>query len=226
VTIFSLILITNISAAFSEEVITIIPCSSNHNNTKFFDMPSYFTQKGQQVRWYNADDINHIIVITKSPGKEILSNSGIIKPNHSFQHRFDNDGIYNFSSPIYPWMKGNVSVKDDISSVTMTNPTVNVAVQLTWDPSIPKVGQITHFKIIFIDLKTNKNQKHIDYVFSIDTPNNKTSYQQTLHSSWGVESAVYKFDTAGIFKPRVTIDALLFQPIEPVEDVFKILVKA
>jgi len=88
----------------------------------------------------------------------------------------------------------------------MTNPTVNVAVQLTWDPSIPKVGQITHFKIIFIDLKTNKNQKHIDYVFSIDTPNNKTSFQQTLHSSWGVESAAYKFDTAGIFKPRVTID--------------------
>jgi len=122
-------------------------------------------------------------------------------------------------------MKGNVSVKDDISSVTLTNPTVNVAAQLTWDPSIPKVGQITHFKIIFIDLKTNKNQKHIDYVFSIDTPNNKTSYQQTLHSSWGVESAAYKFDTAGIFKPRVTINALLFQPIEPVEDVFKILVK-
>ena len=54
------------------------------------------------------------------------------------------------------------------------------------------------------------NQKHIDYVFSIDTPKNKTSYQQTLHSSWGVESAAYKFDTTGIFKPRVTIDAILF----------------
>ena len=186
-------LITNIPAAFSEEVITIIPCSSNHNNAKFFDMPSYFTQKGRQIRWYNADDINHRIVITKSFGKGILSDSDIIKPNGSFQYRFNSVGIYNFSSPIYPWMKGNVSVKDDISSVTMTNPTVNVAVQLTWDPAIPKVGQITHFKIIFIDLKTNKNQKHIDYVFSIDTRNNKTSYQQTLHSSWGVESAAYKF---------------------------------
>jgi hypothetical protein len=207
-------LITNIPTAFSEEVITIITCSRNHNNAKFFDMPSYFIQKGQQIRLYNAG------------GKEIFSNSGIIKPSGSFQYRFDNDGYYNFSSPIYPWMQGNVSVKNDISSVTMTNPKSNVAIQLTWTPSVPKVGQITHFKIIFIDKKTNTNQKHIDYIFSIDTPENKTSYQQTLHSSWGVESAAYKFDTAGFFRPRVTIDAILFQPIEPVEDNFKILVKA
>jgi hypothetical protein len=77
--------------------------------------------------------------------------------------------------------------------------------------------------------KTNKNQKHIDYVFSIDTPKNKTLYQQIrFHhsSSWGVDFAAYKFDTAGIIIPKVTIDAILFQPIEPVEDDFKILVKA
>ena len=89
-------LIINIPAAFSEEVITIIPCSSNHNNAEFFDMPSYFIKKGQQIRWYNADDINHRIVITKSGGKGILANSGIIKPSDSFQYRFDSDGIYNF----------------------------------------------------------------------------------------------------------------------------------
>jgi plastocyanin len=153
-----------IPAAYSEEVITIMPCSSNRNNAKFFDMPSYFIQKGKQIRWYNADDINHRIVITKSGGKGISSDSGIIKPNGSFQYRFDT-GIYNFSSAIYHWMQGNVSVNNDISSVTMTNPKINVAVQLTWAPTVPKVGQITHFKVIFIDKKTNKNQKHIDYVF-------------------------------------------------------------
>jgi plastocyanin len=79
-------------------------------------MPSYFMQKGQQIRWYNADDIYHRIVITKSVGKGILSNCGIIKPNGSFKYRFDNDGIYNFSSPIYPWMQGNVSVDNDITT--------------------------------------------------------------------------------------------------------------
>jgi hypothetical protein len=113
-------------------------------------------------------------------------------------------------------MQGNAFVYNDISSVMMTNPKIDVALQLTWAPSVPKVGQITHFKIIFINIKTNKNQKHIDYVFSIDTPKNK--YQQTLHLSWGVESAAYKFDTVGIFKPIVTVDAILFQPIEPVEE--------
>jgi hypothetical protein len=111
-------------------------------------------------------------------------------------------------------MQRNVSVTDDISSVTLANLKNNVEVQLTWTPAIPKVGVITHFKIIFIDKKTDKNQKHIDYVFSIDTPKNKTLYQQTLHSSWGVESAAYRFDTAGIIIPKVTIDAILFQPVD------------
>jgi len=52
------------------------------------------------------------------------------------------------------------------------------------------------------------------------------SITKRFNSSWGVESAAYRFDTTGIFKPRVTIDAILFQPIEPVEDDFKILVKS
>src|ERR1700739_516213 len=115
-------------------------------------MPSYFIQKGQQIRWYNAD-INHRIVIITSVGKGISSNSGIIKPNGSFQYRFDNDGIYNFSSPIYPWMQGNAFVYNDISSVMITNPKIDVAVQLTWAPSVPKVGH----PLIFINI----NQKHI-----------------------------------------------------------------
>lgn len=224
-TIFFLMLFAHIPVAYSEEVITIIPCSNNHNNPKFFDMPSYFIQKGQQIRWYNADDIAHRILITTSGGKELLSDSGIIKPNGSFQYRFNNLGIHDFSSPIYSWMQGNVSVSNDISSVTFANLKNNIEVQLAWTPSVPKVGEITHFKIIFIDKKTDRNQKHIDYLFSIDTTRNKTLYQQILHSSWGVESAAYKFDTAGIIIPKVSIDAVLFQPVQPVEYDFKILVK-
>ncbi|MGA9150442.1 MAG: hypothetical protein WBZ36_07685, partial [Candidatus Nitrosopolaris sp.] len=67
-----------------------------------------------------------------SGGKELLSDSGIIKSNSSFHYTFNNVGIYDFSSPIYSWMQGNVSVISDISSVTMTNPKNNVDVQLTW----------------------------------------------------------------------------------------------
>ena len=217
-TILFLMLFTLIPAAYSEDVITIM--------CKFFDAPSYFIQKGQQIRWYNADDVNHRIVITPYGRKEVLSDSGIIKSNGSFPFRFTNVGTYHFSSPTYTWMQGNVSVTNDISSVTLANLKDNLEVQLTWTPAVPKVGEMTHFKIIFIDKNTDKNQWHIDYVFSINSPENKTVYQQTLHSEWGVESASYKFDTAGIFISRVTIDAILFQPVEPVENDFKILVRA
>ena len=41
--------------------------------------------------------------------------------------------------------------------------------------------------------------------------------QQLIHSSWGVESAIYKFNTVGLVIPSMTIDVLLFQPIGPVE---------
>ena len=224
--IFFLMVVIGIPEAYAEDIITIIPCSSNHNNPRFFDNPSYYVQKGHQIRWYNADDVNHRIVISTSDAKAVLSDSGIIKSNGSFPFIFNNIGIYHFSSPVYAWMQGNVSVTDDISSVTMTNPKNNVDVQLTWTPAIPRVGQITDFKIIFIDRSTDKNHQHIDYVFSIDSPTNKILYQQALHSSWGVEYATYKFNTPGIIIPKITIDAILFQPVEPVEDDFKMSVKA
>jgi plastocyanin len=219
-----LMAVTGIPAAYSEDVITIIPCSSNHNNPKFFDTPSYYIQKGQQIRWHNADDINHRIVISTSDAKALLSDSGFIKSNGSFPFKFNNIGIYHFSSPLYPWMQGNVSVTDNISSVTVTNPKNKVDVQLTWTPAVPRVGEITHFKIIFIDKNTDKNQLHIDYVFSVNNTENKTLYQQALHSSWGVEYASYKFDTPGIIVPKVTIEAILFQPVEPVVYNFKMSV--
>jgi hypothetical protein len=203
-----------------------LPCSSNHNNPRFFDTASYYIQKGQQIRWFNADDINHRIILTTSDGKELLSDSGLIKPEASFSFRFNKVGIYNFWSPIYPWMKGNVSVTDDISSVTDRNQKYNVDVQLSWTPSTPKVGQMTHFRIIFLQKNTYINQPHVDYVFSISNSTNKTVYQKELHSGWGVESASYKFDTADIFTPKVTITAILFQPVEPSEAYFKMLVRA
>ena len=223
--IFFLMVVTVVPASYAENVITIIPCSSNHNNPKFFDIPSIYVQQGQQIRWHNADDINHRIVISTSDPKTLLADSGIIKSNGSFPFKFNNIGIYHFSSPVYPWMQGNVSVTNDISSVTMTNPNNNVDVQLTWTPAIPRIGEITHFKIIFINRSTDKNQQHIDYVFSINSQQNKILYQQALHSSWGVEYAAYRFNTPGNIIPKLTIGTILFQPVEPVEYNFKMSVK-
>lgn len=221
IAVFLLITIITFPAAYAEDVITIIPCSSSHNNPKFFDLTSDYVRKGQQVRWFNADDINHRIIISTPERKQVVD-SGLIKPNGSFSFRFSDPGMYDFSSPMYPWMKGNVSVTDDLSSEIRTNPKNNVDVQLSWNPATPKVGQLTHFKIVFLHNNTSVNQPHIDYVFSIINSTNKTVYQQGLHSSWGVESASYKFNTTGFFTPKVTITAVLFQPVEPTESNFKI----
>jgi plastocyanin len=228
--IIALLLFTTIitfPAAYAEDVITIIPCSSDRNNSKFFDLTSDYVRKGQQVRWFNSDDINHRIIISTSDNKkQVVSDSGLIKPNSSFSFKFNNPGMYDFSSPIYPWMKGNISVTNDLSSEIKTNPKNNVSVQLSWSPATPKVGQLTHFKIVFLHNNTTINQPHVDYVFSLVNSTTKTVYQQGLHSSWGVESASYKFGTKGLFTPKVTITAILFQPVEPTESDFKIIVTA
>ena len=221
-TILFLILNTCIQSAYSEEVITIIPCSSDRNNQKFFDVPSYFIAKGEKIRWYNADDINHELIITNSSGKDII---GTIKPNGSFSLRFNSIGVYHFVSPIFPWMQGNVTVSSDLSSITTANPKNNLDVQLSWTPSVPKVGELVHFKIIFINKKNGQNQQHVDYVFSLINPQNQTIYQQGIHSSWGVEYASYTFHREGFVIPQVTINALLFQPIEPIEDNFRMTVE-
>ena len=52
------------------------------------------------------------------------------------------------------------------------------------------------------------NNVYKEIVFSIDSPEKKTLYQQSLHSSWGVEEASY---------------TMLFQPVEPVESDIKML---
>jgi hypothetical protein len=70
---------------------------------------------------------------------------------------------------IASWMQGNVSVTSDISSVTLANRKNNVKVQLPWTP-LPKAGEITHFKIIFIDKKltTIKNTLTIYFQSTLD----------------------------------------------------------
>ena len=94
-----------------QDIITIIPGASDKNNPAFFDVTYYPIQVGKEVRWYNADDVNHKIIIssgneTNTAGIENnkVIESGDIQPKTSFSYKFDKEGTYRFSSPIYPWM--------------------------------------------------------------------------------------------------------------------------
>jgi hypothetical protein len=107
-----------------------------------------------------------------------------------------------------------VFVNDDISTVTQTDSENDIDVQLSWTPSSPKIGQQTHFKIIFINKETEENQKHIDYRFSIQGPDGNNVDLQSPHSGWGAESTSYAFKKEGEFKPRISIFNINFIPVK------------
>jgi hypothetical protein len=213
-TFFSIV----IPLVFAEEVITILPGAQDHNRPRFLDITFYPIEKGKELTWFNDDDVSHRIIINstteKSNSTELVADSGVIKPEDSYTYIFEEEGTYRFSSPTNPWINGIVFVNDDISTVTQTDSENDIDVQLSWTPSSPKIGQQTHFKIIFINKETEENQKHIDYRFSIQDPDGKKVDLQSPHSGWGAEFASYTFEKEGEFKPRISIFNINFIPVE------------
>jgi hypothetical protein len=212
------ILVDITTLSHAEEVVTILPGAHDQTRLRFLDIIFYPIEKGGELTWVNEDEILHKIIIkplaqAKKEATPIVT-SETIEPGKSFTYTFEKEGTYHFSSLTYPWINGSVFVNDRISSVTKTDSKNNIDVQLSWTPSLPKPGQETHFKIIFVDKKTEENQKHIDYGFSILDPTGKKIDLQSLHSGWGVESASYTFKKEGEFKPRISIFSVNFLPVE------------
>jgi hypothetical protein len=206
-----------ISSAFAQEVITILPGSTDKNRPRFLDITFYPIEKGKELTWFNDDNVEHRIVInsiTEDNKTELLTESEIIKPGEAFTYIFKDEGIYHFFSPAYPWIKGTIFVSNDISTVTKTDSKNDIDVQLSWTPSSPTPGQETHFKIIFINKETEENQKHIDYRFSIHDSDGRKIDLQSPHSGWGIESASYIFEREGEFKPMISIFSVDFIPVE------------
>lgn len=226
ITILSLLVILTIGTLFSvfipvalaEEVITILPGAQDRNRPRVLDINFYPIERGEDLTWFNDDDVSHRIIINETTEENndtiLVADSGIIDPENSYTYTFEEEGTYLFSSPTYPWVKGTVFVSDDISTVIQTDSENDIDVQLSWTPITPKVGQQTHFKIIFINKEKEENQKHIDYRFSIQDPAGKKIDLQAPHSGWGVESASYTFDEEGEFRPIISIFNINFIPVE------------
>jgi plastocyanin len=202
--------------AQSEEIITIVPGSSDSSRYRFFDITEYPINPGDEIKWYNADNIHHNIKVMSSDGRTILSESDTIKPKGYFNYEFKDEGEYLFEAVKYPWMKGTIIVTEDINTIKESFEN-DIDLYISWTPSTIKSGDTALFKIIFIDKKSNKNQEHIDYSFTIKDSNaDNVLYKNSLtHSAWGMEPASYKFDLTGKFVGEVGIQGLLFQPINP-----------
>jgi plastocyanin len=214
-------------ATAQEEIITIVPGSSDSSRYRFFDITEYPIVPGEEIKWYNADNIIHNIIVTSTTGEIIVAQSGNIKPKEYFTYKFDKEGEYLFKSANYNWMKGKIIVTEDIKTIKkgMEN---DIDLFISWSPSSPstKVEEKTIFKIIFVDKKSEGNQEHIDYSFTIHNSTSNTAiYKNAVtHSAWGVEPASYKFDSSGTFIGKVRIEGFLFQPIEPDSTEFEIQV--
>ena len=214
--IFFLLFSLDSQFAQSEEIITIVPGSSDSSRYRFFDITEYPISTGQEIKWYNADNILHHIKVMSNDGRTILSESENIKPKEYFNYEFKEEGEYLFQSVKYPWMKGKIIVTDDINTITESFEN-DIDLYISWTPSTIKSGEKALFKIIFIDKKSYKNQEHIDYSFTIkESTADKVLYKNSLtHSAWGIEPASYKFDLTGNFVGEVGIQGILFQPINP-----------
>jgi plastocyanin len=200
----------------AEEIITIVPGASDSSRYRFFDITEYPISTGEEIKWYNADNILHNINVISSDGKTIVTESEDIKPKEYFNYEFKEEGQYLFQSSKYPWMKGKIIVTDDIKTIKKSLGN-DIDLNISWTPSTIKSGEKSLFKMIFIDKKSGKNQEHIDYSFTIkDSTSDKILYKNSLtHSAWGMEPASYKFDLAGPFVGEVGIQGILFQPIDP-----------
>jgi plastocyanin len=219
-----------------EEVITIVPGSSDSSRYRFFDITEYPIGTGEEIKWYNADNIVHKIVISSpssgggsSNENDTIAQSENIKPNEFFSYQFDKEGEYLFQSPKYDWMKGKIIVTDDIKTIKKSMKENDIDIYISWIPSIIKLGEKSVFKIIFLDKKSEKNQEHIDYSFTIQNPSssssNKVLYKNAItHSAWGVEPASHVFDSGGTFIGKLGIEGILFQPIDPEYTEFEIQV--
>ena len=208
----------------AEEIITIVPGSSDSSRYRFFDITEYPISPEKEIKWYNADNILHNIKIMSKDGKTIVAESENIKPKEYFNYEFKEEGEYLFQCSKYPWMKGKIIVTDDIKTIkeSLGN---DIDIYISWTPSTIKSGEKALFKIIFIDKKSTKNQEHIDYSFIIkDSTADEVLYKNSLtHSAWGVEPASYKFDLTGNFVGEVGIQGILFQPIHPKYGEFEIV---
>jgi len=217
-----------LSNVYSLETITIIPGASDSSRYRFFDMNVYPISVGKELKLYNADNINHNIVITSAGEKEIYRSVNI-KPKQSFSHIFNKEGEYNFQSSDYEWMKGKIVITNNIVTLKK-NTDKDIDVYLSWIPSSIKVGEKVFFKIIFAnknDTGDTNNIEHIDYSFTIkgSEPDRVLFQSGVTHSGWGVESSSYTFDSPGAFIGRIDIHGILFQPIEPDNIDFEIQVK-
>lgn len=205
-------------SAKAEEVIFIVPGSSDPRSVMDFDPQIQKIEIGKSIVFVNADGLDHHLVVKSVGDNKEVFDTGVLAKNQFVSHEFSENGEYTLQCKIYSHMKGTISATDDIATFTKTIEDQNLEVQLTRSPANPGVNEEIYYKVTFIDAETGRNHPHIDFTLIFN--DSSANYVDGIggHTVDGQEVAVFKFDKEDAFTPAVQISGVNFVPVnfEPV----------
>ena len=215
--------LTFLRPAYAENVIFIVPGSSQPASVTDFDPPLQIIAKGESIVFVNPDGVDHHLVVKDDASQEVFD-IGVLKQNQFVSQTFSENGEYTIECKLYQHMKGQIRVTDDIATFTKSIPDQNLDIQLSRSPASSGVGVDTYFKVIFIDKETGGNHPHIDYTLTFNDSNESYVHGMGGHTVDGAEYGVFAFDKEDSFTPIVEVSGINFVPINPVAVEFETIV--
>jgi hypothetical protein len=197
---------------FGEDIITIYNGAGTRAAFHYVDVLVYPVEIGQPVTWYNDDYVEHQLVISSEDGS-ILVDSGPINLRGSFSYTFNETGLYEYRSVLYPEVEGKVLVSDEMVVMKSENLVSGLDLQISWMPANPSIGEETYIKSTFIDNKSQRNQEHVDYSLSVtDSLGNVLELQSDSHALNGLQVTRHVFDKKDDFTLSAEVHSVFFIP--------------
>jgi len=206
--------LVSLHPVYAEDVIFVVPGSSDPSVMPSFDPPLQMIQKGQSITFVNTDGLDHHLIVKDAKDQQIFD-TGSLKQNQFISHTFPENGEYTIQDSTYLHMKATIVVTDDLLTLTKTIESQKLDVQLTRSPANPGVNEEIFYKITFINKEYGKNHPHIDFTLTFnDTAGNQVD-AVGAHTVDGQEFAKFKFDKKDAFIPIVKVYGVSFIPIDP-----------
>jgi plastocyanin len=206
--------LSSAQTSYAEDVIFVVPGSKDPSLKQFFDPQLQIIQRGQAIVFVNPDAEPHRLVIKSNADGQQVFDTGELQPNGFVSHNFSDYGNYTIESTIYPHMKGNIIVTDDIATFSKPLEGQNIDVQLSRSPANLQVNQETYFKVTFIDRNTGRNHPHIDYGVKFQDSAGQVYNITGGHTVDGAEYWNFISNKQDVFTPIVEVWGVNFVPIE------------
>ena len=191
--------------SYAEDVTFVIPGSKDPSLKQFYDPQLQIIQRGQAIVFVNPDVELHRLVIKSNADGQQVFDTGELASNGFVSHNFTSNGNYTVECTIYPHMKGNIVVTDDLATFSKPLGEQNIDVQLSRSPANPQVNQETYFKLVFIDTNTGRNHPHIDYSVKFQDSGGQVYNITEGHSVDGAEYWNFTSNKQDAFTPIVEV---------------------